>query len=81
MPINHHPLTTEFPDQHDTIHRLKEENAHFRRLMDEYGAIDKEIFRMEENIETPSDEVLNEEKKKRLALKDEIATMLRDAEA
>jgi len=79
MPINHHPLLTEFPDQHDSIHTLKTGNAHFRRLMDEYEAVDKEIFRMEEGIETPEDAVLTTEKKKRLDLKDQIAAMLRDA--
>lgn len=79
MPIEHHPLLTEFPDQHDSIHTLKTENAHFRRLMDEYEAVDKEIFRMEEGIETPTDDVLKEEKKKRLDLKDQIAAMLQGA--
>ncbi len=76
MPINHHPLLSEFPEDHDTIHQLKTENAHFRRLMEEYETVDKEIYRMEEGIETPEDAVLNEEKKKRLNLKDQIATMI-----
>lgn len=78
MPIEHHPLVDEFPEDHDAIHRLKTENAHFRKLMDEYEAIDKEVYRMEEGIETPEDAVLNEEKKKRLDLKDQIAAMIRD---
>lgn len=76
MPINHHPLHSEFPEQIDAIHQLKETNAHFRRLMEEYEAIDKEIYRMEEGIETPEDSVLTGEKKKRLNLKDQIAEML-----
>jgi uncharacterized protein YdcH (DUF465 family) len=80
MPINHHPLATEFPEHHDAIHKLKVDSAHFRRLMDEYEAVDKEIFRMEEGIETPEDAVLTEEKKKRLDLKDQIADMLRAEE-
>ena len=36
MSIQHHPLVTEFPDHRDTIHTLKQENAHFRKLMEEY---------------------------------------------
>lgn len=76
MPINHHPLLTEFPEHQDAIHQLKLENAHFRKLMDEYEAADKEIFRMEEGIETPEDMVLTEAKKKRLDLKDQLAAML-----
>lgn len=78
MPINHHPLIDEFPEDHDKIHRLKTENAHFRRLMDEYEKIDKEIFRMEEGIETPEDAVLTGEKRKRLDLKDQLAAMMRE---
>ena len=78
MAINHHPLLTEFPDQHDAIHSLKTDNAHFRRLMDEYEVADKEVFRMEEGIENPEDAVLVEKKKQRLHLKDQIADMLRE---
>lgn len=77
MPIEHHPLNEEFPDQHDAIHELKTTNAHFRRLMEEYETVDKEVFRMEEGIETPEDAVLTEEKKRRLHLKDQIAEMIR----
>ena len=76
MPIDHHPLHSEFPDHIDSIHRLKTEDAHIRRLMIEYDEIDKEIFRMEENIETPEEAVLTVEKKKRLHLKDQILKML-----
>ncbi len=76
MPIDHHPLHSEFPDHIDSIHRLKTEDAHIRRLMIEYDEIDKEIFRMEENIETPEDAVFTVEKKKRLHLKDQILKML-----
>ena len=81
MPIEHHPLHTEFPDQIDAIHRLKTENSHFRRLMVEYEEVDKEVFRMEEGIETPEEAVLAAEKKKRLHLKDQLAEMLRATEA
>jgi len=80
MPIEHHPLAAEFPQYREAIHRLKQENAHFHRLMDEYEAKDKEIVRMEEGIETPEDSVLTEVKKQRLDLKDALFSMLRDAE-
>ncbi len=76
MAIEHHSLATEFPDHLDTIHRLKMENAHFQNLMEKYEVVDKEIVRMEENIETPEDTVLTEEKKKRLELKDELYGMI-----
>lgn len=76
MPITHHPLLTEFPEHQTAIHQLKLESAHFRRLMTEYEAVDKEVFRMEEGIETPEDLILNEAKKRRLDLKDQLAAML-----
>ena len=77
MPVEHHPLITEFPDHRDTIHRLKEENAHFQNLMVSYEDLDKEVFRMEEGIETPEDAVMTDLKKKRLDLKDQIAAIKR----
>lgn len=79
MAIEHHPLSTEFPEHVDTIHQLKMENAHFQKLMAKYEEIDKEIVRMEEGIETPEDAVLTEEKKKRLELKDELHAMILEA--
>ncbi len=81
MPIEHHPLVTEFPEHRDAIHALKLKDNHFSRLMDEYEETDKEIFRMEEGIETPEDAVMNEMKKKRLDLKDQISEMIRAASA
>jgi uncharacterized protein YdcH (DUF465 family) len=80
MPIEHHPLISEFPDHRDTIHSLKQDNARFHKLMDKYETTDKEIVRMEEGIETPEDAVLTEAKKVRLALKDEILQMLQKAQ-
>ena len=50
MSIQHHPLVTEFPDHRDTIHTLKQENAHFRKLMEEYEEIDKEISAMKLSV-------------------------------
>ncbi|MFT4547848.1 MAG: hypothetical protein ACI8XO_003079 [Verrucomicrobiales bacterium] len=76
MPIEHHPLITEFPEHRDGIHTLKQDNAHFQKLMVKYEDVDKEIVRMEEGIETPEDAVLTELKKSRLELKDEILAML-----
>ena len=79
MPIEHHPLINEFPDHRDTIHQLKMDNNHFRRLMDDYETADKEIVRMEEGIETPEDSVITNLKKVRLDLKDQIFSMLQSA--
>tara|TARA_R110002096_G_scaffold316010_1_gene510298 strand:- start:723 stop:968 length:246 start_codon:yes stop_codon:yes gene_type:complete len=81
MPIQHHSLITEFPDHRETIHSLKQNDNHFRNLMEKHEEIDKEIVRMEEGIETPEDAVVTELKKVRLDLKDEILSMLIKAES
>jgi uncharacterized protein YdcH (DUF465 family) len=79
MSIEHHSLALEFPEHREAIHVLKQENAHFHRLMGEYEEADKEIVRMEEGIETPEDTVLTEAKKRRLELKDSLFAMLQEA--
>lgn len=77
MPIAHHPLIEEFPEHKDTLHNLKLNNAHFRRLAHEYEGIDKSIFRAEQGIETMNDDYLENIKKERLHLKDLIYSMLK----
>jgi len=77
MPITHHPLIEEFSEHKDTIHSLKMNNAHFRRLAHEYEGIDKSIFRAEQGIEIVNDQYLDCIKKERLHLKDLIYSMLR----
>ena len=72
MPIEKHDLLHELPEHKETIHRLKTEDNHFARLFDEYHITDKQVHRIEENIETPSDEFTNKKKANRLALKDQL---------
>lgn len=73
-----HELHDEFPDHVDKIHTLKESDAHFRRLFDEYHELNREIHRGETDVEPMDDFHLEELKKKRLALLDEIAGYLRE---
>lgn len=73
---NHHPLVDEFPEHKDTIHRLKVDNPHFRRLAFEYEGVDKAIVRAEQGIESPGDNYLETLKKERLQLKDLLFGML-----
>jgi uncharacterized protein YdcH (DUF465 family) len=75
----HHNLGEEFPEYKDRIHELKIGNPRFAQLFDNYNEVDKEIYRIEEEIETPSDEYTEELKKKRLFLKDQIVSMLAEA--
>lgn len=74
-----HDLIHEFPEYKDKIHALKTGNAHFAKLFEEYHKIEHEVRRIEENIETTSDEYLEEQKKKRLKLKDDLFEMLKNA--
>jgi len=71
-----HELAEEFPDHVDAIHNLKTSNAHFAKLFDEYHGINRAIHRAETDIEPTDDFHLEDMKKQRLALKDEIAGML-----
>ena len=74
-----HDLIHELPEYKDRIHDLKISNRHFARQFDKYHEIDHEIIRVEEGIENTSDEYLEELKKKRLALKDELYAMVKTA--
>lgn len=72
MPIEDHGLINEFPEFKEDIHNLKMEDAHFKRLYDEYNHLTKEIEKMEQEI-IPSTTAEEEHlKKQRLQLKDTI---------
>lgn len=73
----HHDIGREFPELKDKIHVLKTENAHFAKLFDAYREVDREVARIEAEVEPASDAYVEECKKKRLALKDEIFSMLK----
>lgn len=75
----HHDLVHELPEYRDKIHELKVKDAHFAKLFDEYHEVDHEVRRIEQEIETPSDEYTEELKKKRLNLKDQLFAMLKES--
>ncbi len=74
--IEAHDLVHEFPEHRERIHEMKMNDAHFARLFEEYHTVNKEVQRIEQRVENTSDEYLEEQKKKRLALKDELYGML-----
>jgi len=74
-----HELMEEFPDQADAMHALKESNAHFAKLFDEYHTVNRAVHRAETNVEPTDDMHIAEMRKQRMALKDQIAAALRDA--
>jgi uncharacterized protein YdcH (DUF465 family) len=74
-----HELAEDFPDDVERIHALKEENAHFARLVEEYHAVNRAVHRAETGIE-PCEELAEVEMRKtRMRLKDEIAALLAKA--
>ena len=72
-----HELTAEFPDLVDKIHTLKTSDAHFAKLADEYHELNRQIHRIETDVEPASDEHQTQLRKRRMALKDEIYAMLK----
>ncbi len=74
-----HDLVHELPEHRDTIHQLKMSNNHFSRLFDDYHEVDHEIHRIQTGVENTSDDYLDERKKQRLHLKDELYSMIKDA--
>lgn len=71
-----HDLHAEFPDHAEALHRLKLEDRHFQTLAERYQAVNREIHRIETEVEAASDERVETLKKQRLALVDEIAALL-----
>lgn len=71
-----HSLPDEFPDETVFIARLIKTNYQFRRLAARYDEVNRHIYRIESEEEPTADEVLERLKKRRLKLKDEIATVL-----
>lgn len=73
-----HDLIHELPEFREKIHEMKMSNNHFARLFDEYHEVDHEVRRIEQELETPTDEYTEELKKKRLHLKDALFEMLKE---
>ncbi len=76
MLADHHDFGHEHPEHKAQIHELKVSNAHFAKLFTQYHDVTKEILRIEKGIEAASDERLEDLKKQRLLLNDEMMEML-----
>jgi uncharacterized protein YdcH (DUF465 family) len=71
-----HDLHTLFPAQTAILHSLKLESEQYRVLASRYHELAQEIERIESAIDPASDERLEELKKQRLSLLDEIADLI-----
>lgn len=76
-----HDLIHEFPEYKDRIHELKINNSHFARLFEEYHEVEHEIRRIEEGVESTSDDYLEERKKLRLNLKDQLFEIIKETDS
>jgi uncharacterized protein YdcH (DUF465 family) len=74
-----HELPEEFPEHVERMHDLKTGDAHFARLSDTYHDLNRDIHRAETNVEPTDDFHMQEMRKERLRLKDEIAAYLAQA--
>jgi len=73
----HHYLAGEMPEYKEIIHQLKLDDTHFAKLYDQYTEVDKAVYRIEEGIETTSDDYLESLKKQRVMLKDDLYGLLK----
>jgi uncharacterized protein YdcH (DUF465 family) len=76
MTHTHHELAELMPEYAADIHKLKQSNAHFARLADEYHEVNRQVHRMETNVEPAADEVIETAKKTRLHLLDQLRAIL-----
>ena len=76
MQVEHHDLHHEFPELTDAIHALKTHHHHFAKLFDEYHHTTKEVERLEEEDIPVDDFTIEDMKKKRIRLKDELYQMI-----
>lgn len=71
-----HELADDFPGKAELIHRLKETDAHFRKLADDYHAANRAVHRAETRAEIISEAEESRLRRERARLKDEIARRL-----
>lgn len=71
-----HELAEEFPEYAGKISTLKQEDAHFAKLFEEYHEINRAVHRAETDVEPTDDLHMAEMRKTRLHLKDQLFGLL-----
>ncbi|WP_420003320.1 YdcH family protein [Arenibacterium sp. LLYu02] len=74
-----HELAEEFPEKAAAISALKQSDAHFAKLAEDYHEVNRAVHRAETNVEPVSEAAESDLRKKRAALKDEIWGLLAQA--
>jgi uncharacterized protein YdcH (DUF465 family) len=68
-----------FPEYRDLITSLKSQDPHFTRLFHLHNELDQEIKNMETGAQPASDMAIEQLKKEKLHVKDQLYTILRKA--
>ncbi len=71
-----HELASDFPEHVDRISELRQTDAHFARLVEEYHTVNRDVHRAETDVEPVSDMHMADLRKTRMRLKDEIYAAL-----
>ena len=71
-----HELAEEFPGHVEQMHDLKQNDAHFAKLFDQYHDINRAVHRAETNLEPMGSLAETDLRKQRAYLKDEIWSIL-----
>jgi uncharacterized protein YdcH (DUF465 family) len=71
-----HELAEEFPDRVEQMRKMKQEDAHYAKISDEYHEINRAVHRAETNVEPTDDLNMVAMRKRRMTLKDEIWAMI-----
>lgn len=70
-----------FPEYRDLITQLKGHDAHFTRLFDKHNTLDQAIKNKEALVQPGAQIEIEQLKKEKLALKDELYVILKKASA
>jgi uncharacterized protein len=76
MHVDHHDLYTEFPDMRDAIDTMKNGSGHFGGLFARYTRLTGNVENLEEHDMPVADFTLEDMKKARVKLKDELYQLL-----
>lgn len=76
MQVDHHDLHQDFPEFNEAIQVLKSGNAHFARLLASYSRLTGKVEDLEEHDMPVADFTIEDMKKQRIKLKDELYHML-----
>ena len=68
-----------FPEYRDLITKLKGQDAHFTRLFDKHNNLDQVIKNKEAHIEPGTQIEIEQLKKEKLAIKDQLYAILKQA--